>query len=139
MITATTSRKGILRICLGVLVAAVVIVAGLIGWRLRGREIDPSVSDVQANVELVARGAYLARAADCAACHTRPGGKSFGGGVAFTLPFGTLYSTNITADRDTGIGAWSDDDFVRALHQGVGKDGRNLYPQGFFPRKRLQL
>jgi mono/diheme cytochrome c family protein len=128
MIAATTSRKGILRICLGVLVAAVVVVAGLIGWRLREREIDPSVSDVQANAELVARGAYLARAADCAACHTRPGGKAFGGGVAFTLPFGTLYSTNITADRDTGIGGWSDDDFVRALHQGVGKDGRNLYP-----------
>jgi mono/diheme cytochrome c family protein len=122
------SRKGILRIFLGVLTLAVVAVAGLIGWRLATREVDPSVPDVQASAELVARGAYLARAADCAACHSRPGGKPFAGGVAFTLAFGTLYSTNITADRETGIGQWSDDDFVRALHQGLSKDGRNLYP-----------
>jgi len=54
--------------------------------------------------------------------------QAVAGGVAFKLPFGTLYSTNITADRETGIGQWSDDDFVRALHRGVAKDGRNLYP-----------
>src|SRR5262249_14286764 len=52
----------------------------------------------------------------------------FTGGLAFKLPFGTVYSTNITPDRDTGIGAWSDDDFVRALHEGIAKDGSHLYP-----------
>jgi hypothetical protein len=67
-------------------------------------------------------------AADCAACHTVPGGAPFGGGLSFKLPFGTIYSTNITADRETGIGTWSDDDFVRALHQGIAKDGTHLYP-----------
>ena len=69
------------------------------------------------------------RAADCAACHTAPGGKPFTGGLAFKLPMiGTLYSTNITPDDETGIGAWSDDEFVRALHDGIGKDGEHLYP-----------
>lgn len=76
----------------------------------------------------VARGEYLARAADCMACHTVPGGAAFAGGLAFRLPFGTIYSPNITPDKDTGIGNWTDDDFVRAMHAGVGKDGRPLYP-----------
>jgi mono/diheme cytochrome c family protein len=128
MISPITSRQNIFRIGVGVLTFALLVVAGLIGWRLLTREIDPSVPDVQSTAQLIARGEYLARAADCAACHTQPGGKPFAGGVGFKLPFGTLFSTNITADRETGIGHWSDDDFVRALHQGVRKDGRNLYP-----------
>ena len=82
-----------------------------------------------AGAELVARGEYLTRAADCAACHTAPGGKPFAGGLAFKLPMiGTLYSTNLTPDAETGIGAWSDEEFVRALHDGIGKDGKHLYP-----------
>jgi mono/diheme cytochrome c family protein len=78
--------------------------------------------------ELIARGEYLARAADCAACHNAPNGKPFAGGLPFKLPFGTIYSTNITADRETGIGGWSDDDFVRALHRGIAPGGHYLYP-----------
>jgi len=77
---------------------------------------------------LIARGEYLTRAADCAACHTAPAGRPFAGGLPFKLPFGTIYSTNITADRTSGIGSWSDDDFVRALHRGVARGGRHLYP-----------
>jgi mono/diheme cytochrome c family protein len=128
MTTRAASRSSILRISLSLITLAVVVAVGFIGRRLATREIDPSVPDVPATAELVAQGEYIARAADCAACHTQPGGKPFAGGVAFKLPFGTLYSTNITAYRETGIGQWSDDDFVRALHQGVAKDGRNLYP-----------
>ena len=56
----------------------------------------------------MARGEYLTRAADCAACHTVPGGAAYAGGVPFKLPFGTIYSSNITADKETGIGSWSD-------------------------------
>jgi len=91
---------------------------------------DPEVSapDVKVTPELIERGQYLTQAADCAACHNAPGGKPFTGGVPFEMPFGTIYSTNITADLETGIGTWSDDDFVRALHRGVRKDGSNLYP-----------
>ena len=77
---------------------------------------------------LVERGEYLTRAADCTACHTAPGGQPFAGGLAFHLPFGTIYASNITPDRETGIGAWSDAEFVRALRQGVDRHGRNLYP-----------
>src|ERR1700722_17584045 len=80
------------------------------------------------NASLIARGEYLTRAADCEACHTVEGGRSFAGGLAFNLPFGTLYSPNITPDRETGIGAWSDADFLNALHKGVAPDGMHLYP-----------
>ena len=82
-----------------------------------------------ANADLVARGEYLTRAADCAACHTAHGGKPFAGGLPFKLPMiGTIYSTNITPSPETGIGAWSDKEFLRALHQGIGKGGKHLYP-----------
>ena len=128
MTARAASRSAILRISLSVITLVVVVAVGFIGRRLATQEIDPLVPDVPPTAELVAQGECLARAADCAACHTQSGGKPFAGGVAFKLPFGTLYSTNITADRDTGIGQWSDDDFVRALHRGVAKDGRNLYP-----------
>jgi len=81
-----------------------------------------------ASASLVQRGAYLARAADCAVCHTAEGGQAYAGGYAFTLPFGTIWSTNITPDRATGIGAYSDADFLRAVRQGIRPDGARLYP-----------
>lgn len=81
-----------------------------------------------AGASLVQRGEYLARAADCMVCHTAQGGAPYAGGFAFTLPFGTLYSTNITPDPETGIGAYSDADFLKALHRGVRRDGARLYP-----------
>src|SRR3984957_4359282 len=108
--------------------SVVVIVGSVVLWRLIDRDPEASAPDIVPTPELVARGEYLARAADCAACHNVPGGKPFAGGLPFKLPFGTIYSTNITSDPKTGIGGWSDDDFVRALHRGVAKDGRNLYP-----------
>jgi mono/diheme cytochrome c family protein len=82
---------------------------------------------------LVERGKYLAQAADCMACHTRPGDKDYAGGVSFKLPFGTLYSTNITPDKDTGIGNYSDQDFLNAVHRGVRRDGARLYPAMPYP------
>jgi mono/diheme cytochrome c family protein len=85
------------------------------------------------SASLLERGRYLARAADCASCHTRPNGPAFAGGRAFVLPFGTLYSTNITPDLATGIGAYTDADFLRAVHQGVSRDGTRLYPAMPFP------
>src|SRR6202043_1420413 len=61
-------------------------------------------------------------------CHTAPGGAAYAGGLAFPLPFGTLYSTNITPDKDTGIGSYSDQDFLDALRRGKRRDGAHLYP-----------
>jgi mono/diheme cytochrome c family protein len=81
-----------------------------------------------AQASLVERGAYLARAADCMVCHTTQGGREYAGGLGFKLPFGTLYSTNITPDKETGIGNYSDQDFLNALHRGTRRDGARLYP-----------
>jgi hypothetical protein len=92
-------------------------------------EADPTgVPQNLANADQVKRGEYLARAADCLVCHTVPGGADYAGGLAFPLPFGTLYSTNITPDKDTGIGNYSDQDFLDALRRGKRRDGTHLYP-----------
>jgi hypothetical protein len=80
------------------------------------------------SASVLERGAYLTRAADCEVCHTPPGGAPFAGGRAFVLPFGTLYSTNITPDRQTGIGNHSDADFLNAVHKGIGRGDMRLYP-----------
>jgi mono/diheme cytochrome c family protein len=94
----------------------------------------PSVAGAAAGADILARGKYLTTAADCVACHTVAGsGKAFAGGVAFRVPFGTIYSSNITADPETGIGSWSDDEFVRAVREGVRKDGQHLYPAFPYP------
>jgi mono/diheme cytochrome c family protein len=77
--------------------------------------------------DLVSRGRYLAQAADCAACHTAPGG-TLAGGRPFQSPFGTIYASNITPDRNVGIGDYTDDEWVSALREGVGRGGKHLYP-----------
>jgi mono/diheme cytochrome c family protein len=77
---------------------------------------------------IIERGKYLAEAGDCAACHTMRGGPSYAGGLPFKLPFGTLYAPNITPDKETGIGNWSDADFLNAVHKGIAPDGTRLYP-----------
>lgn len=76
----------------------------------------------------IARGAYLARAGDCVACHTARGGPEYAGGRALDTPFGRLFGPNLTPDPHTGIGLWSADDFWNALHNGKSRDGRLLYP-----------
>ena len=78
--------------------------------------------------DAISRGRYLAILGDCAGCHTRSGGPAFAGGLPFNTPFGTIYSTNITPDKQTGIGNWTPDQFTRALHEGIAADGTHLYP-----------
>ena len=87
-----------------------------------------SVPASMKDADPVKRGEYLAKAADCMVCHTARGGTAYAGGFAFTLPFGTIYSTNITPDKATGIGNYTDQDFLNAMHRGVRSDGANLYP-----------
>jgi mono/diheme cytochrome c family protein len=81
----------------------------------------PTTSDV------ASRGRYLTAAGDCQACHTKPGGQAFAGGLPIKTPFGTVVSANITPDK-TGIGDWTADQFYRALHEGVDDEGKHLYP-----------
>ena len=131
---------------LGSLVAIAVVAFIVAVWIIRGP--GPMAFGTGPNVELseykganptgvpaalaqasaVERGEYLARAADCMVCHTTAGGKPYAGGLGFKLPFGTLYSTNITPDKETGIGNYTDADFLNAMHRGVRRDGARLYP-----------
>lgn len=78
--------------------------------------------------KLAERGAYVATAADCYACHTAKNGAAWAGGLPFETPFGRLYATNISPDREFGIGAWTRAEFHRSVRDGVGKGGRHLYP-----------
>jgi mono/diheme cytochrome c family protein len=134
------------KIIAAVVAVIVVIVGGFVGWLMLGRDPmsfaagstvaldDYKGGDVTgvpaqlAHADLVKRGEYLVHAADCQACHTAPGGAPFAGGVAFNLPFGTIWSTNITPDKQTGIGTYTDAQFLAAVHKGIRADGERLYP-----------
>src|SRR4030088_1300108 len=80
------------------------------------------------SAETIARGQALTVAADCSSCHTADPAKPFAGGKRIDTPFGGIYSPNLTPDRDTGIGTWSDDEFYRALRYGEDPDGSRFYP-----------
>jgi mono/diheme cytochrome c family protein len=83
---------------------------------------------------LIARGDYLAKAGDCAGCHTAPkGGAPFAGGLGMASPFGTIYTSNITPDKQQGIGNYSYEDFARTLRQGAAPGGKHLYPAMPYP------
>jgi mono/diheme cytochrome c family protein len=115
------------RIALGV--SAVGLVgAGLFFFLPAKLEAVQASPRLPTGAALIAKGEYLATAADCVACHSVPGSQPYAGGLAFKLPFGTIYSSNITPDKQHGIGAWSDAEFVRAMRHGVDNEGRELYP-----------
>jgi mono/diheme cytochrome c family protein len=116
-------------------VPALLVVAGL-GWWYVASGGQPAAAPAQREADaaalrdpaLIARGEYLATLGDCAACHTAQGGQRYAGGRSLGTPFGDVPAPNITPDPDTGIGAWSFDDFWRALHEGKGRQGELLYP-----------
>ncbi len=118
-----------------ILLALLILVPGaIIGYQVL-HEPDREFSAVPVvNVAgQVERGAYLARAGDCMACHTIRGGQAYAGGRAIPTPFGTIYAPNITPHAETGIGQWTPDDFWQALHNGKSKDGSFLYPAFPYP------
>jgi len=78
--------------------------------------------------QLVLKGARLAAVGNCITCHTAHDGRAYAGGYPVHTPFGTVYGTNITPEPDTGIGRWSEAEFVRAMREGLGRDGSHLYP-----------
>jgi mono/diheme cytochrome c family protein len=135
------ARRIVLRV-----VAIVVVALVAVAWILRGqgpmafadgpkvaladyRGANPTgVPAKLAQASLVERGEYLARAADCMVCHTAREGKAYAGGLGFRVPVGTLYSTNITPDKETGIGNYTDQEFLNAMHRGTRRDGARLYP-----------
>lgn len=111
-----------------IVVFALLLVAAVILWlNLRG-EAAVHAQPFTATPAQIERGAYLARAGNCAACHTARGGAPYAGGRPIDTPFGVVYGSNLTPDDATGIGTWSADHFWRALHNGRSKDGRLLNP-----------
>ncbi|HWH73124.1 MAG TPA: cytochrome c [Methylibium sp.] len=119
-------------------VGAVALVAVLAAAVLALNRLDEAPLDAPppagaADAATVARGAYLARAGNCAACHTARGGPAYAGGRGIDTPFGTVYASNLTPDRETGLGDWSAEAFWRAMHNGRAKDDRLLYPAFPYP------
>src|SRR5919198_3166748 len=122
-------------------IAAVVLIAAagaafVIAWRPAIAAIDPP-DPKSFDAALVKRGRDLAAIGNCSDCHTLRGAKNFAGGLPVSTPFGTIFSTNITPDPDTGIGRWSEAAFRRAMREGRSRDGRRLYPA--FPYTHFRL
>ncbi|WP_322996072.1 cytochrome c [Castellaniella sp.] len=114
----------------GTVAVLALVVGGVVLSGVLEPTYETSAVDAQGNVpdvQLLARGKYLAQAGDCAACHTSEDGAPFAGGVPIATPFGTIYGTNITPDRDYGIGDWTSADFYKVLHDGIAPD-HPLYP-----------
>ncbi len=117
---------------LAIAAAAILIAAGgAVAFVFSNASALPAIDPPRRNAfkpELIERGEVLATLGDCAVCHTKQGGQPYAGGVGLETPFGTIKSTNITPDKDTGIGTWSEAAFTRAMREGVGRDGQHLYP-----------
>lgn len=112
----------------GALAIVVIVVGGFaLSWQSAIAPIDPNVKQTF-SAEQITRGEKLAALGDCSVCHTRAGGDTNTGGLAMKIPFGTIYSTNITPDNETGIGLWSYEAFERAMRHGVDREGNYLYP-----------
>jgi mono/diheme cytochrome c family protein len=117
-------KRALLVLCA---IAVLLFGALLIGvWLAESEDASPEL--VPASADQLARGAYLARAGNCAGCHTTRGGQTYAGGRELPTPFGTFVTPNITPDNGSGIGQWSAQNFWRAMHHGKGRDGRPLYP-----------
>ena len=117
--------KKILTYIFFLIILALVVIAVV----LLTAKASPLTGDVPNDSALVQRGAYLAVAGDCVACHSTAKGQPFAGGLKMPIPMlGNIYSSNITPDPKTGIGNWTLAEFDRALRYGVGKDGKRLYP-----------
>ncbi|GAB3094270.1 c-type cytochrome [Lysobacter terrae] len=126
------------RILLGLV--AFLVLALVVLWVLAYRPAIDPIAPVAAGTfpkDLVAKGEVLAGAGYCSTCHTAKGGAPFAGGYAMETDFGTIYSTNITSDPDTGIGRWSEQAFRRAMREGVARDGSHLFPA--FPYQHFNL
>jgi mono/diheme cytochrome c family protein len=128
-------KKGILAVAVAGMVAVGVV--GAFVYAKQGtatRDIGPGTANLTApDAQLIEKGRYLAVAADCVACHTAPKGQPFAGGLAMATPVGAVYSSNITPDKQNGIGNYSLNDFDRAVRHGIAASGDTLYPAMPYP------
>lgn len=111
------------------LILGLIVAGGGLYWATSAPTLDPiDPAELSFTDDEIERGELLALVGDCSACHTAPGGQDYAGGLGLPTPFGTIYSTNITPDVETGIGTWSFDAFERAMRQGLDREGGHLYP-----------
>jgi len=117
------------RILFGAIAVIVILALGGFAWTWRPAIAPISASErPSVDEQTYGRGAELAAIGDCNVCHVGDSGKAYAGGRAIPTPFGTIFATNITPDMETGIGGWSEAAFQRAMHEGVDRQGRQLYP-----------
>jgi len=124
-------RRGVFASAAALVAAMVGVAAAVLPWRSIAPIARPDASVFSAAT--IARGRQLAALGDCAVCHTKADGVINAGGRAVETPFGIIYSTNITPDVETGLGAWSYPAFERAMREGIHRDGRHLYPAFPYP------
>lgn len=117
----------------GWLVLPCLVAAGVLAWYVTRQPASPLEQTQSVDAALVSRGEYVARLSDCVACHSLPGKTPFAGGLEMATPLGAIHATNITPDREHGIGNYSLADFDRAVRHGVTPDGRRLYPAMPYP------
>src|SRR6218665_379411 len=119
-------RKGLWATGAALFIGGLGVIAGLLGWRAAIAPV--SLTAPVYSESTIERGRVLAALGDCAVCHTAPGGAPNAGGRAMDTPFGTLYTTNLTPDAETGLGRWSFSAFQRAMRESVSRAGHRLYP-----------
>ena len=117
----------------GWLVLPCLVAAGVLVWYVTRQPASPFEQEQTADAALVSRGEYVARLSDCVACHSLPGKTPFAGGLEMATPLGAIHATNITPDREHGVGGYTLADFDRAVRHGVTPDGRRLYPAMPYP------
>lgn len=131
-------KQRLIRLALGLLLGGLTLLGVAVGWHNWGDLLGTSSTTApDTSPATVQRGAYLARAGNCTACHTTRGGAPMAGGRGIETPFGTVYSSNLTPDPETGLGHWDSLDFWRALHHGRSRGGRLLAPA--FPYEHTSL
>ncbi|MGJ7518970.1 molybdopterin cofactor-binding domain-containing protein [Variovorax sp. LT1P1] len=119
-------RKGLWATASALLIGGIGVITGVLGWRSAIAPVSLTTPIYSATT--IERGRVLAAMGDCAVCHTADGGTPNAGGRAMDTPFGTIYTTNLTPDPETGLGRWSFSAFQRAMREGVSRDGHHLYP-----------
>jgi len=122
---------GLLRVL--IVLAVLVIIAWVLAMLFPGGGGDANAKAPDPTPDQIKQGEYLARLGDCAACHTAQGGKAYAGGLPIASPIGTIYSTNITPDPETGIGKYTYGQFERAVRRGIDAQGHTLYPAMPYP------
>ncbi|WP_339495199.1 MULTISPECIES: c-type cytochrome [unclassified Pseudomonas] len=128
--------KRTLKKAAAILLPVCLIAGSSVAWfvtRTPSSPFDGVASSEKPSAELIARGEYVARLSDCVACHSTPRSAPFAGGLEMATPMGSIFATNITPDKETGIGSYSLADFDRAVRLGVASDGHRLYPAMPYP------